>query len=517
MNRAIIGFIFSLLLAGCGDSSLEPKVIQPEPGVIQPEPEATQYDIVLSGGRVIDPESGLDAVMNVGILDGKIAVVTAEPLAGIDIIDVSNHVVAPGFINLHSHAWTRLGQEFEVQDGVTTALELESGAYPVAEFGTFGTFGIANQSRVNFGASVGHAWIRSAILEGENANASFDQMIARAQQGELSVNEETPNFRQALSPEQREELRANLKTGIEQGGLGIGMLLDYMSEAVDEEEMRVIFEVAGEYQAPIFVHIRRGIAGDPAGLIEVIQLAGETGAPVHVCHIQASAMGNIEEFLRLIREARSQGVQITTESFPYNAGSTSNNAAVFNRNWQEIFAITYEDVQWAATGEWFNETMWNEYREKYPGGVVIHHYNKEEWTRIATTAPDVIVASDGVPIMSLEYKVAPFGIGTNARILGRYVREQGALSLADALAKMTLLPAKVLEAYSPVMGKKGRIQVGFDADITVFDPESVIDQATFEDPFQASTGITHVLVNGQFVVRDDELLEGSFPGKRLLR
>ena len=328
---------------------------------------------------------------------------------------------------------------------------------------------------------------------------------------------ERPAFRTPLSPQQREELREHLETGLDEGGLGIGMLLDYMSEVVDDAEMQLVFDVAAEKQVPIIVHIRRGIAGDPAGLEEIIQYAKASAAPVHVCHVQANAMSNIEEFLRLIREAREAGVIITTESFPYNGASTSNTAAVFNRDWQTIFDITYEDVEWAATGERFNEEMWHEYREKHPGGTVIHHYNKEEWTSVATNAPDVIAAADGFPIFSLERKVAPFGIGTNSRVLGRYVREKGTLSLQDAIAKMTYLPAKMLQDYSPSMAMKGRIKIGADADITVFDPATVIDNATYSNPYQASTGIVHVLVNGQFALHDGELRSDMYAGRRVLR
>ena len=477
---------------------------------------ADLYDIVLQGGRVIDPASGLDAIRSVGIRAGRIESVSEKQLAGKQLIDVDGLVVAPGFINLHSHAWTPLGQQFEVLDGVTTALELESGAYPVENFAIHGSFAIAGKSRINYGASVGHAWVRSHILEPERINTSFDHLIGRAQSGELETDMNIPPFRSSLSGEQEEQLRSHLERGLSQGGLGIGMLLDYMSEVVDAQEMQVIFDVASAHQAPVFVHIRRGVAGDPAGLLEVIALARQTGAPVHICHLQASAMQNIAQFMSLIREARAAGVQITMESFPYNAGSTSNNAAVFNRDWQKIFAITYTDVQWAATGEWFTEQKWHEFREKYPGGTVIHHYNREEWTRIATVAPDVIIASDGAPIMSLRSKVAPFGMGTNARVLGRYVREQRALSLQTAIAKMTYLPAKVLASYSPSMARKGRIQAGADADITVFDPKTIIDHASFEEPYQASTGVSHVLVGGHFAVRDGEL-QNVFAGERVLR
>ena len=492
-------------IAACGDAGR------------QADEEAAFYDVVISGGRVIDPESGLDGVRDVGLRDGKIAAVSENGLQGETTIDATGLVVSPGFINVHSHSWTPLGQEFELRDGVTTALELESGAFPIADFGIYEPIAIAGKSIVNYGASVGHAWIRSSILDGDAAVTGFDELLQRAVSEGVSLTMDMPSFRAPLSAEQRDLLRERLRTGLDQGGLGIGMLLDYMSEVVDQAELQVVFDVAAERQAPVIVHVRRGIAGDPAGLIEVIDLARASGAPLHICHLQASAMGGIEEWLRLIRAARADGVRITTESFPYNAGSTSISAAVFSRDWQKIFAITYEDVEWAATGERFTEEMWNDYRQNRPGGSVIHHYNKEEWTSVATNAPDVIVAADGGPVVSLEQKVAPFGIGTNARMLGRYVREQGSLSLMDAITKMTLLPAKMLGAYSPAMANKGRIKAGADADITIFEPDTVIDNATFPDPYQASSGIEHVIVNGEIVLRDGELVEGVRPGRRVLR
>ena len=475
-----------------------------------------EYKLVFSGGRVIDPETGLDGIRNVAISNGSIAAISSEALKGKETVDVSGQIVAPGFINLHSHSWTPIGQRFEVQDGVTTILELESGAYPAASFGIYDPIAIAEKARTNYGASLGHAWVRSAILEGEDKNTGFDEMLAKAMMSGGGFTMSRPAFQSALSAEQIEELKQRLEDGLDNGGLGIGMLLDYMSEAVGENEMQAIFEVAGKRSAPIFVHIRRGIAGDPAGLHEMIRLAKQTGAPINFVHIQASAMNNIAEFMRLVREANAAGSRITMEAFPYNAGSTSISAAVFNRNWQ-VFAITYEDVEWVKTGERLTEESWNKYRAEDPGGTVVHHYNREEWTRQASLAPDVIVAADGTPILSLDAKVAPFGVGTFSRMYARYVREEGSLSLMDAVSKMTWLPARVLEDYSDAFHRKGRVQFGADADLTIFSLEDIQDNATFQEPFQASTGISHVIVGGQFVLRDGQLLEDSYPGKRVLK
>ena len=485
-------------------------------GCSSPPPPPQLPDLVLTGGRVVDPESGLDGVRNIALRGGRIAAISEQAIRGQRELNVTGLVVAPGFVDLHSHAQTPLGQQFQLLDGVTTALELESGSYPVADLGTYPPLDIARQPLINFGASVGHAWLRGQIIEGTDAPTGIDDLYTRVLRGESAASLDGPAFSQSLSPEQLPMLRAGLHRGLDQGGLGIGFLLDYMSEVVTDAEMQVVFEVAAERQAPIIVHIRRGIAGDPTGLIEVIGWAKKTGAPVHICHVQANAMSAIEEFLTLIRQARADGVQISTESFPYNAGSTSISAAVFGRNWQEIFDITYEDVEWPATGERFNEEMWNRYRKEQPEGSVVHHYNKEAWTRVATLAPDVAIASDGLPVIAPEFGVPPWGIGTFSKILRRYVREERSLALVDALNKMSLLPATILEGWAPALRRKGRVRVGADADLTIFSLDEISDNATFAEPLQASTGIKYVLVGGRVVVSEGKIVPDLYPGDRVL-
>ncbi|MDJ0865571.1 MAG: amidohydrolase family protein [Myxococcota bacterium] len=475
------------------------------------------FDLVLRGGRVIDPESGLDAVRDVGVRDGRIAAISETPLAGAQVLDARSRIVAPGFIDLHSHSPTPLGQRYQVLDGVTTALELEAGAFPVDAFGSQ----VRDGALIHYGASVGYGSIRLEVKHGlRRPHLLTDAIELQGWRGAWTAVrslfvEPREVFEEPASPAERGALRALLEAGLDQGGLGIGLPLDYISEAVDADEIRMIFEVAGARGVPVFVHVRRGVNGDPAGLYEVLELARETGAAVHVCHVTHNAMRSIELFLAEIRRAREEGADVTTELLPYNAGSALISSAVFGRDWQTIFDITYEDVEWAETGERFDREMWERYRKEHPEGQVIHHYLREEWTRRALVEPGVIVVSDLLPMETEESKVAPHN-GAFAKVLGRYVREAGLLDWSEALARMTRLPAQRLEGFAPAFARKGRVQVGADADLTVFDPATVIDRATYRNPYQPSAGIVHVVVAGTPVVRDGALVEGVHPG-RLLR
>jgi len=462
---------------------------------------ATEHELVLRGGRVIDPETGLDGIRNVAVANGQIVAISEDELPGADIVDVRGLVVAPGFIDLHSHSPTPLGFRYQALDGVTTSLELEAGAYPLSGFGGMLKAG----SALNYGASTGHLSIRLKVMQG----IAFPHMLEANQ----AIDFHGPAFTQTATPAQREQIRTLLNAGLDQGGLGIGLALDYVSSAVDSAELRMIFELAGERKAPIFVHIRRGMAGDPAGLYEVIELARATGAPLHICHISHSGMKGTGNFLALIRQAREQGVDITTEVLPYNAGTTTISAAVFQREWQSIFDISYGDVEWAATGERLTKSSWEKYQREQPQGMVIHHYLKEAWTREAIAEPGVIIVTDGTPAVSESIGIPPQGVGSFSRVLGRYSRDAKLIDLQTALAKMSLLPARRLEAVAPAFSRKGRIQVGMDADIVVFDADTIIDNATYAEPFQASTGVRYLLVNGVPVVRQGRFQENTHPGK----
>ncbi|OAO03027.1 hypothetical protein A8B75_00430 [Sphingomonadales bacterium EhC05] len=468
------------------------------------------YDVVLNGGRVMDPETGLDAIANVGITDRTITAITVAKIDGVETIDVTGQIVAPGFIDVHNHSPTPLGQIYQARDGVTTSLELEAGSYPVAVHGAY----IRRKARINYGASTGHTQARMVAMSGGKHAAVPDILGATASKIGQDNGEARTRFVVA-NPSERSEIRATVEDGLLQGGIGIGLLLDYISDAVDEQELRAMFELAAQYQTPVFVHIRRGIAGDPAGLDEVLSMAKATSAKVHICHMSHNAMKNVELFLARIREARKAGVDVTTEVLPYNAGSTSIGAAVFGRDWQRIFDIGPQDVQLASTGAYFTQESFDRTRRENPNAAIIHHYLKEEWTRYLVAAPDVILSSDGLPVIRLDKKMPPQGIGSFAKLVGTYVRDEQLLPMMTALSKITLQPAQLLEKAAPAFRLKGRLQIGMDADITVFNPLVIKDKATYEDPHQASIGVTHLLVNGQFVIKGEKLEDAAFPGRQI--
>jgi len=167
-------------------------------------------------------------------------------------------------------------------------------------------------------------------------------------------------------------------------------------------------------------------------------------------------------------------------------------------------------LQWQATGERLTKETFEKYRKQ--GGIVIQHSMKPEWIRLAMASPFVIVASDTMPYAKGAH---PRGGGTFSKVLGEYVRELKVTTLVEALRRMTLLPAQRLEALSPQMKNKGRIRVGADADITVFDPETVKDTGTYETGPQFSRGMAYVIVNGVAVVDEGKTVENVFPGQAI--
>ena len=481
-------------------------LLLPAPGAAQ---TSETYDIVLAGGRVMDPETGLDAVRWVGIRGETVAAISDAPLEGRTVVDATGLVVAPGFIDLHAHGQSRRSNEFQAMDGVTTALEMESGVPDMEVF-------LAQRDGdavVNYGATIGHGAVRTRIMPEYGAEleaalvASRDVGQADAEAWMRLYDAAAAGRYDALDPAEYPALWERLEEGLRAGALGIGMPHQYYP-AVTRDEIFRLFQFAADQGVPIYTHVREmGVAP----IQEVVANAVATGASLHVVHLNSSSLWDYRTNIDLILGAAERGADITTEAYPYTAASTALQSTIFDEGWQDRLRISYGDVQWQDTGERLTEESFARYREE--GGVVIIHMMKPEWIEAFMADPRIMVASDGMPYAPGAH---PRSAGTFARFLGRYVREDGVLPLMDALRKITLMPAQRLEGVAPQMRRKGRIQIGSDADLTVFDPRGIIDTATFEDGLSYSEGVEYVLVNGTFVVRDGALVEGALPGRAVL-
>ena len=461
-----------------------------------------EYDFVLTGGRVIDPETKLDAIRNVGISNNRIAAISSGPLKGKEMIDVSGLVVSPGFIDLHVHGRTNKEQEYQLHDGVTTALELEWGI----EFLTDWYASRKSKALINYGASVCWPFERFKAMDKfkQDVNLIYPKAVKGESGLETVLNAVSPAALENQTPAEMEKTLSNIRYSLSEGGIGIGVPIGYLPNS-KAEEMFSVFKMAGEMDALVYTHVREG---DILSIQEVIANAVLTGAPLHIVHINSMSLGQIQLALDMVQDAKRNGFDISTELYPYTAGSTLIQSTVFNDGWQEKKNISYKDLQWVATGERLTKETFDKYRKT--GGTVILHVMKPEWIATGIAAPGVMIASDGMPYAKLAH---PRTAGTFSRVLGKYVREDKVIDLITAIEKMTLLPAKRLEGISPMMRFKGRIQVGADADITIFDPNTITDKASFEKGLEFSSGIEYVMVNGTFILKNGKTVGNVYPGQ----
>ena len=447
-------------------------------------PAQAVYDRVILGGHVMDPASGLDAVRNIGLLGGRIAVITGAAIGGRDTIDARGLVVAPGFIDLHAHGQTPETYRFYALDGVTTALELELGTADVAAW--YRERDTAGGEPVNYGVSIGHIKVRMAVMHDSGTRMPIDAGAYRP-----------------ASPAQIREIAQRLEEGLREGAVDIGAGFPY-TPAATRAELLALFRVAARHTTPVHVHIRPGVSG----LKEALALARATNAPLHVVHINSVSQGDTPATLALIKAARAQGRDVTTEAYPYDAGMTEIQSAVVQNTYKTAPDQRLAELEWPRTGERLNRESFERYSRI--GGPVVIHTNTESMVAAAIASPLTIIASDAYWQDGTGH---PRTTGAYARVLGRYVRETHALSLMDAIRKMTLMPAQRLEARVPALKQKGRLQIGADADITIFDPATVMDRSTYREPSLAPVGIQHVIVNGVPVVANGQAVEGVAPGK----
>jgi N-acyl-D-aspartate/D-glutamate deacylase len=456
---------------------------------------AQQYDLVLEGGRVMDPETGLDAVRNVGIRDGKIVRISSDALTGRRVIHAGGLVVASGFIDLHQHGQEMESQRVKALDGVTTALELEVGAPDVAQF----LKAKGGRSLIHYGSSASHVAARALV---------FGTPLSEAE----ILPKSGPATDQPATTEQISRIEKRLQSQLDAGGLAIGMGIQYTPGATRLEIIDT-FRLAAERGVPVYSHVRSSSRVDPGSSIEsvseVIGASAITGAPLHIVHINSSCLRDAPECLSMVEGARARGLDVTTEAYPYIAGMTYINSALFNPGWQEKEGgISYSDLVLPNTGEHLTKERFEELHNSSTPQTVLIFSNSQEVLDEVIRHPLVMIASDG-------FQGHPRNAGTYSRVLAQYVREKGTITLMDALRKMSLMPAEMLERSTPAARQKGRLQEGADGDIVVFDPATISDRATFQKPMEPSVGVHYLLVAGTVVVDEGKIVPDVFPGRAL--
>jgi len=468
---ARLGFVGLLLLCALSVSAVQAHC-------------APLFDVVIAGGRVMDPASNTDRVGDVGIRSGKIVTMRGRSLSGRLRLEARGKVVAPGFVDILANTHPE-GDRYKVMDGVTTVLATHGGPVEVAAW-------YRDQGRrgplVNYGTVVGHFALRD---------------LAGAKDGSVPA-----------TPEQVARMAAAAEKAHREGAIGVGFGIEYIP-GTSGEEVTALAAVAARHRTSIHAHIRLPHLLDPfQGINELIAASAATGARVQVVHIGSMAIRRQKQALALIDTARKRGIDIAADVYPYDAWMTRLQSALFDPGWQQKYLLDYGDLVWVETGERVTAETFPKLRAQ--GGFVACHQIPEEEIEAALRHPAVSVASDGY--IGEGTVSHPRGAGTFSRVLGRYVRERKVLPLMTALRKMTVQPVQRLEPGAPALKTKGRLSPGMDADVTVFDPNTVLDRATFADAKQYSAGITHVLVNGVVVVRDGKLaIESRGPGRPITR
>jgi dihydroorotase-like cyclic amidohydrolase len=484
----------------------------------------SDWDIVLRGGRVIDPESGRDQVRDVAVAHGRVAEIGSGLRAARAECDVAGLVVTAGFVDMHSHVNDIAGQRLQALDGVTTALELEAGVTPVAA----AYRNAAAEGRpVNYGFAASWAQARMKAVAGIGLDGRLRAFLD---------NIASPAWQRPAEPAEITALLARLSADLADGALGIGVLVGYAPGTGPDEYLQVA-RLAAEAGAPTFTHARDLIEMVPQAVIdgaeEIVRAAGETGAHMHYCHINSTSQRHIDRVLSLVGRAQAAGSRVTTEAYPYGSGMTGIGAAFLAPERLGERGLTPSSLTYAPTGERVaSEARLRELRQADPGGLAIIKLLDEDdpadhkLLMRSLAFPGAIVASDAMPLTwtgpepdPLTWPLPKTAIthprtaGTFSRGLRLLTRDDGELSLAEALGKCSLAPARLLQDRVPAMRRKGRIQPGSDADIVVFDPATISDQASYTDSTRPSAGIRHVLVNGSFVVRDGDIVAGALPGR----
>ena len=440
------------------------------------------FDLLIKNGSYPDFQTNEMVKGNIAIEGGKIVYIGAEAPEAKKVIDAAGRVVSPGFIDIHMHEEDFLGEgkkyviaDMMLQMGVTTAVGGNCGVQhqPVAVFRQI--IDELGGSPVNYILLAGYNEERVKMGIGRYEHATEEQMLT---------------------------LREIMKKELEDGAYGISFGIEY-DPGITYEEMISAAKASEDPGHLIAAHYREDCIKDISAIEEMVRYAAEIPQKFQISHLSScSAMGFMKESLECINQAMASNPRLNYDTYPYNAFSTTMGSAVFEDGCLEGWGKDYDSI--LLTDEpyknvYCTEEIFKKVREEYPEMLAVAFVMNEDEIAAAIANPNGMVASDAIINNGNGH---PRAAGTFPRVLGKYVREDKVLPLIDAIRKMTLEPAERLG-----LAKKGRVEVGCDADLTIFNPDTIIDKADFSQ-LCPPEGIDYVLIDGKIAAKDADIVNG---------
>ena len=435
--------------------------------------------LLITNGVYPDFEKKEMVKANIGIENGKITYIGAETPEAETVIHAEGKVVSPGFIDIHMHEedFVHEGKQFIIANmmlemGVTTAVGGNCGVQkqPLSVFKS--VLDELGGSPVNYMILAGYNHFRTEMGIGRYEHPSQEQM---------------------------DELREIMKRELAEGAYGISFGIEY-DPGITYDEMLWAVRASDDPHLLVSAHYRDETKKDDLFPVEeMIRFSQDIPQKFQISHLSScSATGSMKEALDCINAAMEKDPTLNYDTYPYNAFSTEIGSAVFEDGCLEGWGKDYKDILLTDDpykNVYCDEEIFRKARAEYPNMLAVAFVMNEDEIRAAIVNPNGMVASDAILNNGSGH---PRAAGTFPRVLGKYVREEKALPLIDALRKMTLEPAKRLE-----LDQKGRIQLGCDADITIFDPDTIIDKADFTQLCKPE-GINYVLIGGKIALKDGE-------------
>ncbi|HWQ80584.1 MAG TPA: amidohydrolase family protein [Anaerovoracaceae bacterium] len=445
------------------------------------------FDLAIKNGYVIDPSGRIHSKLNIGVKDGKVAAVTVEDISGSTEIDAGGLIVSPGFIDMHIHedlyneetdSFQIVISETMLKMGVATVIGGNCGKgytdNPVEYMNLVDRLGYP----VNIGMLAPHERIRGAF-------GDFDNYA--------------PIDKKYLSG-----MKELLRTWLEGGCLGLSLGIEY-DPGIDEAEAVALMEIAAKNGKIVTAHQRSDGDKAIAAVEEYIAWGTSVGAKLHISHLSSmNSFGSMEETLSIIDSCRAKGLDIGFDGYPYYAFCTYLGSAVFDDGFLEKYNFGeegYAMLQVASgpsAGIRLSKETFRELREKEPRALIIAHVLNEREVDLCIGHPACIVVSDGLYSNGQGH---PRGAGTFPKLIRDYVIEKKRMTLNDAIEKITWMPAQRMG-----LAGKGSLKVGSDADITIFDLDTIKDEATYQESTKPPKGIEYVVINGQIALKGGEVV-----------